>query len=57
MAPTAHLADKRKSYELEMCKLRVEWQKLMIEELTKERVSKTATGVRYVSQLKDVVMT
>ncbi|XP_058626594.1 uncharacterized protein DDB_G0280579-like isoform X2 [Onychostoma macrolepis] len=37
VAPTAHLADKRKSHELEMCKLRVEWQKEKIDELTKER--------------------
>jgi len=36
-APTAHLADKRKSHELEMCKLTVEWQKEKTEELTKER--------------------
>ncbi|KAG7316724.1 hypothetical protein KOW79_020265 [Hemibagrus wyckioides] len=31
------MADKRKSRELEMCKLRVEWQKEKIDELTKER--------------------
>ncbi|KTF72202.1 hypothetical protein cypCar_00046769, partial [Cyprinus carpio] len=37
VAPTAHLADKRQSHELEMCKLRVEWQKEKIDELTKER--------------------
>ncbi|KAL1252240.1 hypothetical protein QQF64_020036 [Cirrhinus molitorella] len=37
LAPTAHLAEKRKSHELEMCKLRVEWQKEKIDELTKER--------------------
>ncbi|KAK2907392.1 hypothetical protein Q8A67_006377 [Cirrhinus molitorella] len=37
LAPTAHLAEKRKSHELEMCKLRVEWQKEEIDELTKER--------------------
>lgn len=37
MAPTAHLADQRKSHELEMCKLRVECQKEKIDELTKER--------------------
>lgn len=29
VAPTAHLADKRKSHELEMCKLRVEKRRLM----------------------------
>ncbi|XP_067284018.1 coiled-coil domain-containing protein 106-like [Pseudorasbora parva] len=37
MAPTAHLADRRKSHELEMLKLKVEWQKDKIDELTKER--------------------
>ncbi|KAI7802686.1 hypothetical protein IRJ41_017134, partial [Triplophysa rosa] len=37
VAPTANLAEKRKSHELEMCKLRVEWQKEKIDELTKER--------------------
>lgn len=37
MAPTAQLADKRKSHELEMCQLRVELQKEKIDELTKER--------------------
>nr|XP_055044890.1 coiled-coil domain-containing protein 106-like [Misgurnus anguillicaudatus] len=36
-APTAHLADKRKSHELEMCKLKIDWQKDKIDELTKER--------------------
>ncbi|GAA6091691.1 homeotic protein female sterile-like [Tachysurus ichikawai] len=37
MAPTAQLTHKRKSHELEMCKLRVEWQKEKIDDLTKER--------------------
>ncbi|RXN04372.1 coiled-coil domain-containing protein 106-like [Labeo rohita] len=37
VAPTAHLADKNKSHELEMYKLRVEWQKDKTDELTKER--------------------
>ncbi|KAL1252270.1 hypothetical protein QQF64_020066 [Cirrhinus molitorella] len=41
LAPTAHLAEKRKSHELEMCKLRVEWQKEEIDELTRrERLFK-----------------
>lgn len=33
----AQLADKRKSHELEMCRLRLECQKEKIDELTKER--------------------
>ncbi|XP_032366475.1 coiled-coil domain-containing protein 106 [Etheostoma spectabile] len=37
MAPTAQLGLKQKSNELEMFKLRVEWQKEKIAELTKER--------------------
>lgn len=37
MAPTAQLTDKRKSHELEMCKLKLEWQKDKIDELTRER--------------------
>ncbi|XP_077100257.1 uncharacterized protein LOC143751565 isoform X2 [Siphateles boraxobius] len=37
MAPNAHLADNRKSHELEMCKLGVEWQKEKNDELAKER--------------------
>lgn len=37
MAPTAQLADKRKSKDLEMCQLRVEVLKDKVEELTKER--------------------
>ncbi|KAG7335609.1 hypothetical protein KOW79_000305 [Hemibagrus wyckioides] len=37
MAPTAQLAEKRKSHQFEMCKLKVEWKKEKIDELTKER--------------------
>lgn len=37
LAPTAQLVDKRKSHELEMCKLKVELQKEKIDELIKER--------------------
>ncbi|KAL3987801.1 hypothetical protein ACER0C_014916 [Sarotherodon galilaeus] len=37
IAPTAQLADRRKSQELEICKMRLEWQKDKIDELTKER--------------------
>ncbi|KAM9377525.1 uncharacterized protein KZ484_009863 [Pholidichthys leucotaenia] len=37
MAFTAKLTDKKKSHELEMCKLTVEWQKEKTGELTKER--------------------
>ncbi|XP_035764919.1 amyloid-like protein 2 [Neolamprologus brichardi] len=42
VAPTAQLADRRKSEELEICKMRLEWQKEKIDELTKERLSKGA---------------
>ncbi|KAL3984419.1 calcium/calmodulin-dependent protein kinase (CaM kinase) II [Sarotherodon galilaeus] len=37
VAPTAQLADRRKSQELEICKMRLEWEKDQIDELTKER--------------------
>lgn len=37
MAPTAQLADRRKSHELEMCHLKSELQKEKIDELIKER--------------------
>ncbi|CAI5685394.1 unnamed protein product [Oreochromis niloticus] len=37
VAPTAQLAARRKSQELEICKMRLEWQKDKIDELTKER--------------------
>ncbi|CAI5682983.1 unnamed protein product, partial [Oreochromis niloticus] len=37
VAPPAQLADRRKSQELEICKMRLEWQKDKIDELTKER--------------------
>ncbi|XP_003460172.1 E3 ubiquitin-protein ligase RBBP6-like [Oreochromis niloticus] len=37
VAPTAQLADRRKSQELEICKMRLEYQKDKIDELTKER--------------------
>ncbi|CAI5661303.1 unnamed protein product [Oreochromis niloticus] len=37
VAPPAQLADRRKSQELEICKMSLEWQKDKIDELTKER--------------------
>ena len=37
LAPTAQLVDKKRSHELEMCKLKVELQKDKIDELIKER--------------------
>ncbi|KAF5904394.1 coiled-coil domain-containing protein, partial [Clarias magur] len=37
MAPTTQLAEKRKSHELEICKMRLECQKEKIDELTRER--------------------
>lgn len=37
MVPTAQLADKQKSNELEMFKLRVKWQKEKTDELSQER--------------------
>ena len=37
VAPTAQLMDKRKSNELEMCKLKMQFQKEKIDELTTER--------------------
>ncbi|XP_053363476.1 uncharacterized protein LOC128533245 [Clarias gariepinus] len=37
MAPTAQMVKKRKSHELEMCKLRLECQREKIDELTRER--------------------
>ncbi|KAK2900111.1 hypothetical protein Q8A73_013240 [Channa argus] len=37
MASTAQQADRRKSHELEMFKLEIEWQKEKIDKLTKER--------------------
>lgn len=37
MAPTKLLADKKIADELEMCKLKADWQQEKINELTKER--------------------
>ena len=37
MAPTKLLADKKIADELEMCKLKADWQQERIDELTKER--------------------
>ncbi|XP_054602655.1 coiled-coil domain-containing protein 106 isoform X2 [Nothobranchius furzeri] len=37
IAPTAQLTDRRRSQEVEICKMKLEWQKEKIDELTKER--------------------